>query len=427
MACRILSKFFKNAGFLVCIFTLSWILIAGLVTSTKPWQSQDDQARYGIYQVSGFYGPGSWGTWLLTVISCLIRRKYATEKPVEEKHAHLGGMDIDIVVAYGYPLIAAMDTLLHLPYYISNDVLEEDLGRLSASLVVARLGAIVGILLPLNRIAKERQRPSAFRESSFCTMGSMLLIVAVETFDLVYKYCNLSMSTFLEVILPIFLEDTFEDTPQGDVRGIKLATLVESSWTSQQRFIYGIPLSQQQLKLSSVFTKGASIVNILITLCYSGLVFLNHLSLRSQNRVPFAMALYILLVFGLSQQIYQAIVEFSIMFVTICLHPSLALPQTSTALSDLDQMSALILGGVLILVKCIWDVYGNTLWTQLPRISIPVWISHYVQIFKGYMVLEHPDFSDVPEYKVSEEELEWDVSDPKGASIRRLLREAGHI
>lgn len=68
---------------------------------------------YGVERVSGFYGPGSWGAWLLTVVACFLDRAFAEEKRKEDKRSHMLGLDINLVAAYAYPLIAAVDLLIH--------------------------------------------------------------------------------------------------------------------------------------------------------------------------------------------------------------------------------------------------------------------------------------------------------------------------
>jgi hypothetical protein len=56
----------------------------------------DDSARFGVDQVSGFYGPGSWAAWLLTMASCYADRLLVPDKPQGSNHSHVLSLDLNL-------------------------------------------------------------------------------------------------------------------------------------------------------------------------------------------------------------------------------------------------------------------------------------------------------------------------------------------
>lgn len=76
-------------GFIVFVFTLA---IVGIVRAGdgKPkdvfgHEDPISDQRFGIGQVSGFYGPGSWAAWLFTVGSCAMDRAFGKEAPLDAR------------------------------------------------------------------------------------------------------------------------------------------------------------------------------------------------------------------------------------------------------------------------------------------------------------------------------------------------------
>jgi hypothetical protein len=315
-------------------------------------------------------------------------------------------MDIDIVVAYGYPSIAAMDTLLHLHHYISDDVSEKDLDQLSASLIVTRLGAMVGILLLLSCIAMTKERLAVFRESAFCILGSLFLTVAVKTFDFVYKYHTLDFSSFMAIVLPILFLGNSQDSIHENIQNIQLRALIKSNWDPWHCWVLGISLSTKNSRCIYAMVDGLCLNSVLM-ISLGLAMAIEDGKVRIQSRL--AIALYFLLIVGFLQPICHALVDLSIMTVSFCLHPSLAVPPTLAALSDLDQMAALVLSGVLVLLGSIWDVYGSTLWEE--SLLVPDWFPRYARLPKSYVRLE-----------LSEEEAK-----KRSARITEALRYSGFL
>jgi len=304
---------------------------------------------------------------------------------MDEKYAHPAGIDVDIVVAYGYPAIAAMDTLLHLCYYTSDDVSEKDLSRLVASLLVTRLSTAAGVVILLKYTTRTKMRTSTTRELIFCTMGCLFSTAAIRIFDLEYMYYPLPLSgRIIAVVSPLPVDYAKLNHVKESAPDCKLKALVDSNWSPQHSWNFGMPPLAHRL-LQDSFWDFLAFWLTLTSVMFVGLYWLYawiHGKVRVHNRLPLAFCLFLAFV---SKAGYYIAIELSVMLGSLCLHPSLALPQTSAALSDLDQMSTLILSGVLIIAGCVWDLYLNSLWARLHL--MPAWLSRY-RLPEGYHLLE---------------------------------------
>ncbi len=82
-----------------------------------------DQANqhFGMDKVSRPYEPGSWAAYLFTVGSCCIDRALGKGTSLDAEQACLMGLNLNIVAAYGYPLIAAIDPLSDIITYLNAD------------------------------------------------------------------------------------------------------------------------------------------------------------------------------------------------------------------------------------------------------------------------------------------------------------------
>jgi hypothetical protein len=116
---------------IVMLVSLVWTVISALTKNTTfreyavGWPGEPNfTSEFGINEVSGFYGPGSWAAWMLTFASCFLARIFVDEKQTGEKWAHLLTLDINLVSAYAYPLVAAVDVLLHTrtKYWLGEEV-----------------------------------------------------------------------------------------------------------------------------------------------------------------------------------------------------------------------------------------------------------------------------------------------------------------
>lgn len=72
----------------------------------------------------------------MTVCSCCIDRGFGKEKSLDAKQAHLTGLDLNLVAAYGYLLIAAISLVANMRLYLSDDFSEDRIGLFAAQLIV---------------------------------------------------------------------------------------------------------------------------------------------------------------------------------------------------------------------------------------------------------------------------------------------------
>jgi hypothetical protein len=94
-----------------------------------------------------FTDPCNWAAWLSVVSSCSIGRGLKRENSLDGKKAHLMGLDLNIVAAYAYPLIAAINFLADKRLYLSGHLTDNVMARLAAQLLVVRTGAAIGVML----------------------------------------------------------------------------------------------------------------------------------------------------------------------------------------------------------------------------------------------------------------------------------------
>lgn len=151
------------------LFTASifYIAISGLVKFSK-WQATlpspeewEEGKQFGIDKVSGFYGPGNWAAWLLTLGSCCLKRLRIKEKKPSDKFLHIVGLDMDPLLSYAYPIIAAIDIL--------------ELGSLAASGLVFVTGLGFGSGLALMCVRSNNRGMLRRRTASFSLTGLLFL------------------------------------------------------------------------------------------------------------------------------------------------------------------------------------------------------------------------------------------------------------
>ena len=70
--------------------------------------------KFGVDNVSGYYGPGAWGGWILLVLSCYINNIFSSikDEASPSRNGHIWGIDLDLVGVFIYPMIAAGHMLL---------------------------------------------------------------------------------------------------------------------------------------------------------------------------------------------------------------------------------------------------------------------------------------------------------------------------
>jgi hypothetical protein len=123
---------------------------------------------------------------MLTILSCLVDPIFATEKPTEAKRSHMPGLDLNLVLAYAYPIVSSVDVLLHLKHYVSKEASETDLGRLAASLTIFRTGSTLGLALWVICLKSWGDGRSSMRTVLYTTASALFLLISAKVFDLYY-------------------------------------------------------------------------------------------------------------------------------------------------------------------------------------------------------------------------------------------------
>jgi hypothetical protein len=224
------------------------IAIIGLLRagdgSPKGWLGLNEpemDRRFGIDNVSGFYGPGTWAAWLFTVSSCCIDRGFGKEKRLDAKQAHLMGLDLNLVAAYGYPFIASINLLSNMGTYLAGDFTDDLMGRLAAQLVIVRTGAAIGASLAAICTYSWRSQRSPRRIAICSIICSIWLFVTAKLFELAYEgftsdailqtiFLLPSKNRFLIVCQPLDkVASAFSYYDQNELLGIRIDLDTEAS------------------------------------------------------------------------------------------------------------------------------------------------------------------------------------------------------
>ncbi|KAH7381053.1 hypothetical protein BKA64DRAFT_647882 [Cadophora sp. MPI-SDFR-AT-0126] len=335
-----------------CSFGIFYVLGAGLrnqivipAAAIRP---------LGIDKVSSYYGPGSWASWLLTTAACCIDRifrKPDIEQPKGSIHKFFSGIDLNIIGVFSYPMIAGIDLLLMSNHDFDNSPVQY--GRPIASVAVLHLGIGVGILLTVICVRRWVQYEiglaavifSAFATWTLCTM----LNVSVR---------QLLGVPLKDILLPFFV---LPRTGQLSEREVAYFRLLQLSGLYPTAFD-GAYISMLIFAIREVTDLGWVLYPIL---GLSGLLLLLSSS-RQSDRTPFITQ-------GVTTAVHTVLISSAtISLILICLFSmhiwlSASPPPTTTSMLDLDQLSSLCLGGVLIYVgsgiRLLDD--GSWVWQQL--------------------------------------------------------------
>jgi hypothetical protein len=161
-----------------------------------------DDATFGIDKAFSLYGPGNWAAWLFAVGSCCIDRGLGRERSLDAKRAHLMGLDLNLVAAYGYPFITAIDLLTNIRLYLSDNFTEDMMGRLAAQLLVLRTGTVFGLGLAMICAYSWWNGRSHARAMVFSAVLSVFLFLITKSFEIVYDGFSATAVIHTFVLLP---------------------------------------------------------------------------------------------------------------------------------------------------------------------------------------------------------------------------------
>lgn len=122
---------------------------------------------YGVAAVSSFYGPGAWLSWLFVLLSCLLSRCFGHDNSAN-KRAHIFGLDLNLISACAYPLIAAGNLLSNIGPIWRNNVPLEKVAIIAAPLMVLRLFYAAGALLLIAWLYVKGPRSTSFFRVATC-------------------------------------------------------------------------------------------------------------------------------------------------------------------------------------------------------------------------------------------------------------------
>ena len=133
---------------ILVLWSLSILYTLGVGVRFQAALPTENIETYGIDKVSGYYGVGSWASWLLTTVAYCIDR--LLRKPVPNQaeallDRYVSGIDLNIIGICCYPMIAGFE-LLRRSSQVSDN-LEQQIACIAASYTVLYTGTGVGLLL----------------------------------------------------------------------------------------------------------------------------------------------------------------------------------------------------------------------------------------------------------------------------------------
>lgn len=347
-------------GLIIGVFIISIVGIAR-GGNGKPKDIFGDEAaelyqRFGIDQVSGFYGPGSWAAWLFTVASSAIDRGFGREASLDAKSAHLMGLDLNLVVAYGYPLVAAIDLISHMDINLSEDIISPMMGTLAARVLIVRTGTALGACLTTICVYSWLRERSLARTAVFSIICTTLLFMTAKLFELAYE--NFSSSAILQTIF--WLPGTQKTRSQ--VLDLRLDKIARSPFKFYgQNALLGFAYNLD--KLDRALRRVDAMFFTLYVLPATLLLVLN-VYVRFKDRPVYIGLLLTFFGCTLLPTVLWWVVQvfmlwFQMLFMLLSHPPERAVPLSLTKVTDLDQMTALILSGVFVLLFTIRDLFGR--------------------------------------------------------------------
>lgn len=242
----------------ICSLFILRMIIQGLLFDPLD-HSVEHINTYGLQNVSGFYGPGSWAAWLLALLSCCLNRLFRSQ----EKRSHGTRLtyafviDLDLVAAFGYPLMASVDLILRLHSYHQDPDFNSHLACMAAAHAVIRIGTGPSFVLALLCFVGWINGVSRYWSAVFGAYSTLLIISANVAFDLLY----FSFETH-QLISRVFLRPRFALVAETRLyTSVGNSSLFVTRWSWAQ---FGYMLSGDVV--------GTSIWVVLFVLCM-GLLF----------------------------------------------------------------------------------------------------------------------------------------------------------
>jgi hypothetical protein len=370
----LIANFLLNAPKCIAVamlVSLLWIVISALVKNATSkeyvvrWPGRANfNSEFGISDVSGFYGPGSWAAWMLTFASCFLARIFVDEKQTGEKWAHLLTLDVNLVSAYAYPLVAAVDVLLHTRtiYWLGEEASSRYFGPMSASIAVLRTGAVFGAFLSIVLGLNWWRTRKHLRSLVFSCLLTAFFLVTINYFEI--RYFDLEWGLWVPGLIPI-LPYFVPGFHEGRQQGCKLARLLSQSI---REFAYSgsdipvgsyaqIGLREKGFKMEFFGVVGSSFEG----LGYLLLVFLLILSplflLEEFRMFPAKNLLRVVGSILVSMELTLAVFLLLTQFSRLFYQWGSPLPWSIASFEDLDQLCTFIFSGILIVVCSLLDIF----------------------------------------------------------------------
>lgn len=323
----------------------------------------------GVSRVSGYYGPGAIGAWWLLTLSVLIgsctRNCAALSSTKPPSIWNLFNIDADILAAVGYPAVASCDLLYNLKTYTSDP---NSIALYFAPIVVLFESELLMICLLVAILV---------RDPEFLTPTIDLMLVAL---FLVYFYimrqialdvCMNKMFFFIfdssDYRIPWCASDGHyhksecQRSLDNCINGMNYADKPDHDGDHRPDESDDTDYNEVLNNIFAAFFIVCGVVGIIYTGMKvrsrgSGWTSLDYwynmmLSLWSASRFYFGMYLWLSLVWPIVQDAFSLLVLFVLDFVNPGSKiPVRLLPPGTASLLDLDQMAALIVGGMVPLV-----------------------------------------------------------------------------
>ncbi|KAG4433859.1 hypothetical protein IFR05_010645 [Cadophora sp. M221] len=373
---------FNDWGLLRYIFILYtlgifYILGTGLRDSQAP--PSDSIDLYAIDRVSGYYGPGIWAAWLLTVTACCIDTLFRKPKSVDRREGWVrrsfAGMDTNIIGVYSYPIIAGVDLLRRTRHDFNTEGSSFEIGCLSASLVVFKMGTGLGVLLASICLRRWGEHGIDRAPAIFSSLAACVLLLMDVAFD-----CIQTDLTPRDVALSIFL------VPRGEVSQLSHGSALTALMAKSQ-----LLESDSYIPLLSTMAAGGDMngVGMLVVypcLLYCLVFFLIHFKGMMSWRIP-TYALATIVAMHLTFFVTFTFILFISYFFPVYFWSFTSPPITLASIMDLDQLSFLFLGGALIVLnsgvqlarenarffRSVWNACGSAYDSLARYLQFNVW------------------------------------------------------
>lgn len=321
----------------VFISAVLWITVVSLATkqdiSTPLYYRRTyivDPAKLGLDKVSSLYGPGFWAAWLFTVVACCVEQLWA-KKDGRQRWFYFRGININFIIAYGYPITATVDFFMHWSEYGAANPRGESApwqGPYAARLSVIRGGSALCLGLTLIYAWM-----STWTATLLGSVISLYLWVAWAVIDLLTHWPGPlgCLSTFL--LLPPF-GGRFQVMP-------KLSGLV---FYGQEEYLLGTWGDVEQTQTIYRYLSYYSFACVFLSSIW-----------YTWNERAFGLIYYMgFATFG--WWMVQVVANFTSTMLLMVWKTKITLPVSAASIYDIDEMVALILSGVFVLLGVVITV-----------------------------------------------------------------------